>query len=61
MSLAVPGHAGELRLHEARNKVIVAWQRKQLLDEITAEHPGIDALVLDVANPDSIVRASECS
>ncbi|WP_329374729.1 SDR family oxidoreductase [Streptomyces sp. NBC_01483] len=46
-----------LRLHEAGNKVIVAGRRKELLDEITAEHPGIDALVLDVADPDSIARA----
>ncbi|MFF5303344.1 SDR family oxidoreductase [Streptomyces sp. NPDC013161] len=48
-----------LRLHGAGNKVIVAGRRKELLDEITAEHPGIDALVLDVADPDSITRARE--
>ncbi|MFH8496770.1 SDR family oxidoreductase [Streptomyces coeruleorubidus] len=48
-----------LRLHEAGNKVIVAGRRKELLDEITAEHPDIDALVLDVAVPDSIARARE--
>ncbi|MFE2423402.1 SDR family oxidoreductase [Streptomyces hokutonensis] len=48
-----------LRLHEAGNKVIVAGRRKELLDEITAEHPGIDALVLDVADPDSIAQARE--
>ncbi|MFF3333639.1 SDR family oxidoreductase [Streptomyces sp. NPDC002888] len=48
-----------LRLHEAGNKVIVAGRRKELLDEITAEHPGVDGLVLDVADPDSIARARE--
>jgi uncharacterized oxidoreductase len=48
-----------VRLHEAGNKVIVAGRRKKLLDDITAEHPGIDSLVLDVADPDSIARASE--
>ncbi|WP_371564989.1 SDR family oxidoreductase [Streptomyces canus] len=48
-----------LRLHEAGNKVIVAGRRKELLDDITSEHPGIDALVLDVADPDSIARARE--
>lgn len=48
-----------LRLHEAGNKVIVAGRRRELLDEITAEHSGIDALVLDVADPDSIARARE--
>ncbi|MFG2370229.1 SDR family oxidoreductase [Streptomyces sp. NPDC048504] len=46
-----------LRLHEAGNKVVVAGRRKELLDEITAEHPGIDGLVLDVADPDSIAHA----
>lgn len=48
-----------VRLHEAGNKVIVAGRRKKLLDDIAAEHPGIDALVLDVADPDSIAQASE--
>jgi short-subunit dehydrogenase involved in D-alanine esterification of teichoic acids len=48
-----------LRLHEAGNTVIVAGRRKKLLDEITAAHPGIDALVLDVENPDSIARARD--
>ncbi|MGW7210682.1 SDR family NAD(P)-dependent oxidoreductase, partial [Streptomyces sp. NPDC054837] len=48
-----------LRLHEAGNKVVVAGRRKELLDEITAEHPGIDALGLDVAVPHSIARARE--
>lgn len=48
-----------LRLHEAGNSVIVAGRRKNLLDEITAAHPGIDALVLDVEDPDSITRARD--
>jgi uncharacterized oxidoreductase len=48
-----------LRLHQTGNKVIIAGRRKKLLDDITAEHPGIDTLVLDVADPDSIARASE--
>ena len=53
------GRGLAVRLHEGGNKVIVAGRRKELLDEITAEHPGIDALVVDVADPDSIVLASE--
>ncbi|KOU63882.1 DltE [Streptomyces sp. MMG1533] len=48
-----------LRLHEAGNKVIVAGRRKELLDRITTEHPGIEALVLDIADPTSIARAAE--
>jgi uncharacterized oxidoreductase len=48
-----------LRLHEAGNKVVVAGRRKELLDKITTEHPGIDALVLDVADPDSISQVRE--
>jgi uncharacterized oxidoreductase len=53
------GRGLAVRLHEAGSKVIVAGRRKELLDEIAAEHPGIDALVLDVADPDSITQARE--
>lgn len=48
-----------LRFHEAGNKVIVAGRRKELLDRITADHPGIEAVVLDVADGASIIHASE--
>ena len=48
-----------LRLHEAGNKVIVAGRRKDLLDRIAAEHPGIDTLVLDVTDTASIAAARE--
>lgn len=48
-----------VRLHEAGNKVIVAGRRKELLDEITTEHPGIEAFVLDVADPASVAGAAE--
>jgi uncharacterized oxidoreductase len=47
-----------LRLHELGNTVIVAGRRKELLDRIVAEHPGIEALVLDVTDPVSITRAA---
>ncbi|WP_328687812.1 SDR family NAD(P)-dependent oxidoreductase [Streptomyces phaeochromogenes] len=53
------GRGLAVRLHEGGNKVIVAGRRKELLDEIAAEHPGIDGLVLDVADPDSITQARE--
>jgi uncharacterized oxidoreductase len=48
-----------LRLHEAGNKVIVAGRRKDLLDQIATEHPGVETLVLDVADPASITRAAD--
>ena len=53
------GHGLALRFHEAGNKVIIAGRRKELLDRITAEHPGIDSLVLDVADPAAITRAAD--
>jgi len=43
-----------LRLLEAGNKVIIAGRRKTLLDQIAADHPGIDTIVLDVTDPTSI-------
>jgi uncharacterized oxidoreductase len=52
------GHGLALRWHRAGNKVIVAGRRKELLDQITTEHPGIDSLVLDVTDPASITRAA---
>ncbi|HST86324.1 MAG TPA: SDR family NAD(P)-dependent oxidoreductase [Kineosporiaceae bacterium] len=47
-----------LRLQELGNTVIVAGRRKELLDQIVSEHPGIEALVLDVTDPASITRAA---
>ena len=48
-----------LRFHKAGNKVIVAGRRKALLKQITADHPGIEAIELDVADAKSIGQASE--
>ncbi|MCW1243709.1 SDR family NAD(P)-dependent oxidoreductase [Pseudomonas sp. SAICEU22] len=48
-----------LRLHKAGNKVIIAGRRQALLDQIVAEHPGIDSVLLDVSDPQSIQRNSE--
>jgi short-subunit dehydrogenase involved in D-alanine esterification of teichoic acids len=47
-----------LRLHDVGNKVIVAGRRQELLDQIATEHPGIEGLVLDVADPASITLAA---
>jgi len=44
------------RFHAQGNQVIIAGRRKQLLAAITAEHPGMDSVVLDVADPASIAH-----
>lgn len=46
-----------LRFHRAGNKVIIAGRRKDLLEGITAQHDGIESVVLDVADPASIASA----
>lgn len=48
-----------VRFHKAGNKVIVAGRRKALLEQITTDYPGIEAIELDVADAKSIVQASE--
>lgn len=48
-----------LRFADAGNTVIVAGRRTDLLDRIVAEHPGLSALRLDVADPASIAVARE--
>ncbi|CAG2138756.1 SDR family oxidoreductase [Cupriavidus plantarum] len=44
--------------HELGNKVIVAGRRKALLAEISAAHPGIDGIELDIADADDIARVA---
>ncbi|NEA34447.1 SDR family NAD(P)-dependent oxidoreductase [Streptomyces sp. SID13031] len=46
-----------LRFHALGNKVIIGGRRKELLDEIAAEHAGIGTVVLDVDDPASIQAA----
>ncbi|MNE35780.1 NADP-dependent 3-hydroxy acid dehydrogenase YdfG [compost metagenome] len=48
-----------MRFHQAGNKVIVAGRRKALLEQITIDYPGIEAIELDVADAKSIIQASE--
>ncbi|WP_434706222.1 SDR family NAD(P)-dependent oxidoreductase [Pseudomonas sp. Z1-12] len=48
-----------LRLHKAGNTVIIAGRRKALLDKIVSEHPGIESVLLDVSDPQSIQRTCE--
>jgi len=47
------------RLAALDNTVIVAGRRKDLLDRIPEENPGIEALHLDVTDPTSIAAAAE--
>jgi uncharacterized oxidoreductase len=44
--------------HKLGNQVIISGRRKGHLDEVTKANPGMRAIELDVANPDSI--ASVC-
>ncbi len=42
------------RFHADGNTLVIAGRREQQLTAVTAEHPGMDSVVLDVEDPDSI-------
>jgi len=45
-------------LHKLGNKVIISGRRRQQLDSVVAANPGIEAIELDVADPESIRKVS---
>ena len=65
------GRALAEELHKRGNKVIISGRRKRHLDSVAKANPGIEAIELDVADPDSIkavakrvncrTSGSECS
>ena len=46
-------------LHKRGNKVIISGRRKSHLDSAARANPGIEAIELDIANPDSIKAAAK--
>jgi uncharacterized oxidoreductase len=40
--------------HKLGNKVIIAGRRREVLDKAVAANPGMEAMVLDTTNPESI-------
>lgn len=52
------GLALALRLQEAGNTVIVGGRRRQLLEKIAEEHPGIDTVEIDTADAASVRSAA---
>ena len=53
------GLALALRLQERGNTVIVGGRRVELLEQIAADHPGIETVQIDTADPTSITAAAE--
>lgn len=47
-----------LRFHAAGNRVVIAGRRRELLDQIAAQHDGIDGVVLDTTDPAAIVNVA---
>jgi uncharacterized oxidoreductase len=52
------GLALALRLHAAGNTVVVGGRRAQRLEQIAAEHPGIDTVQIDTADGESVRSAA---
>ena len=53
------GLALALALHDRGNTVVVGGRRTDLLEKIAADHPGIDTVQIDTADPASITAASQ--
>jgi uncharacterized oxidoreductase len=53
------GLALALALQARGNTVIVGGRRTDRLEQITAEHPGLDSVVIDTTDPASIAAAAE--
>jgi short-subunit dehydrogenase involved in D-alanine esterification of teichoic acids len=53
------GLALALALQAKGNTVIIGGRRKRLLDEISAEHPDLGTVQIDVADPASITAAAQ--
>ncbi|HTX86183.1 MAG TPA: SDR family NAD(P)-dependent oxidoreductase [Streptosporangiaceae bacterium] len=53
------GLALALKLEARGNTVIVGGRRAELLDRIAAEHPGLDTVQIDTAEPASIESAAK--
>ena len=53
------GLALALALHDRGNTVIVGGRRTDLLEQIAAEHPGVDTVQIDTADPASITAAAQ--
>jgi len=47
-----------LRFQAAGNRVIVGGRRTELLEQIATEHPGVETVVIDTTDPDSITTAA---
>lgn len=52
------GLALALALQARGNTVVIGGRREQLLQQLTAEHPGLGAVVIDTTDPDSIATAT---
>jgi uncharacterized oxidoreductase len=53
------GQALAEKFHANGNKVIITGRNQEKLDKVTSSNPGIESMILDISDPEAIIKFAE--